>query len=69
MRSTKAAIQFGGRKNNLVRRAIGLVSSRGIVAGVAKVSVRFPDSAVPFELTTTELEVPVVSLSTKSVEK
>ena len=36
-----------------------------IVSGVAKVSMQFPDGGVPFELTKTEIAVPVVKPSQK----
>ncbi len=39
---------------------------RGVVAGQAKISVHFPAGAMPIELTTTELEVPVMALPQKS---
>ena len=38
----------------------------GIVPGTAKVSVQFPDIGALFELTTTEIEVPVVKPLKKS---
>ena len=38
----------------------------GITVGMAKVSVEFPESLVPIQLTTTEFKAPVVAQSQES---
>ena len=40
----------------------------GIVEGTAKVTVEFPDSTFPLELTTDEMKVPVVKKTPNSVD-